>query len=213
MTSFSVIGSKYLVCPECRGAWVSHPTLLELVRYMRIDARLEMWTVEDKRDQRDNMNKTAIRFSASQAGVPIGQYLLDQPIIKLGKLSSCHVQLSHDSVSRMHAVIEFTRAAIEVIDLGSSAGTYVNGQKINKSALDDGDVLRLGEIDLRIALIPRETPPRQDAKRRCPTCNGRLSSQHVEDINVDVCDSHGVWFDAEELQSVLHRIGSPAQDT
>jgi Zn-finger nucleic acid-binding protein len=211
MTSFSVIGSKYLVCPECQGAWVSHPTLLELMRHMRLDAELEMWTVEDKRDDRLNTSKAAIRFSISKEGVPAGELLLDQQIIRLGKLPSCHVHLDHQTVRPRHAVIEFSAERVLVGALGSKAPTYVNGEIIDESVLHDGDLLRIGKFDLRIALPSNTNPPPRDSGHRCPTCNGLLSPQHIENINVDVCDTHGVWFDAKELESVLHRISSPGK--
>src|SRR5215204_973208 len=76
---------------------------------------------------------------------------LTQDIIKVGKLSSSHLRIDDESVSRMHAVIEVTGPGdISIIDLGSTKGTIVNGQKVNKAKLQDGDVVVLG--DTRIVL-------------------------------------------------------------
>jgi len=70
---------------------------------------------------------------------------LTQDIIKIGKLDSSHLKVEDEKVSRMHAVIEVTGPnEIHIIDLGSSSGTAVNGVKVNKCALQDGDELVLG---------------------------------------------------------------------
>jgi hypothetical protein len=76
---------------------------------------------------------------------------LTQDIIKVGKLSSSHLRIDDESISRMHAVIEVTGPGeISIIDLGSARGTVVNGQKVNKHRLQSGDELQLG--DLRIVV-------------------------------------------------------------
>ena len=71
---------------------------------------------------------------------------LSQDIIKVGKLPSSHLRIEDDNVSRMHAVIEVTSPdEIYVIDLGSAAGTVVNGKKVNKCQLQSGDEIVLGD--------------------------------------------------------------------
>ncbi|MCA9605842.1 MAG: TonB family protein [Myxococcales bacterium] len=71
---------------------------------------------------------------------------LTQDIIKVGKLPSSHLRIEDDNVSRMHAVIEVTSPdEIFIIDLGSAAGTIVNGKKVNKTQLQNGDEVVLGD--------------------------------------------------------------------
>src|SRR5205809_8127392 len=71
---------------------------------------------------------------------------LPQDIIKVGKLPSSHLRIEDDNVSRMHAVIEITGPnEIYIIDLGSAAGTIVNGKKVNKCQLQNGDEIVLGD--------------------------------------------------------------------
>src|SRR6266481_3628124 len=70
---------------------------------------------------------------------------LTQDIIKVGKLSSSHLRIDDEAVSRMHAVIEIAGPGeIYIIDLGSTKGTLVNGQKVNKCRLQSGDAIVLG---------------------------------------------------------------------
>ncbi len=78
---------------------------------------------------------------------------LTQPVIKVGKLSSSHLRLDDDSVSRMHAVIEVSGPGdVSIIDLGSTKGTYVNGQKVNKAKLQTGDAIVVGDTRIELSI-------------------------------------------------------------
>jgi hypothetical protein len=76
---------------------------------------------------------------------------LAQPVIKIGKVVSAHLRLEDESISRMHAIIEVARDSISVIDLGSTRGTFVNGQRINKATIIPGDSITVG--DMRVELV------------------------------------------------------------
>ena len=68
----------------------------------------------------------------------------DRDIIKIGRLASAHLCLEDEKVSRIHSVIDATDGKLSITDMGSMEGTYVNGKKVNKSALAWGDEIRLG---------------------------------------------------------------------
>lgn len=90
-----------------------------------------------------------LTFEIYQGDQLVRTETLAQDIIKIGKLSSSHLRIDDESVSRMHAVIEIVSATeINLIDLGSSKGTMVNGQKINKTQIKSGDEIRLGDTRL-----------------------------------------------------------------
>lgn len=94
-----------------------------------------------------------LTFEISRDGEEVRTESLSQDIIKLGKLASSHLRIEDDKVSRMHAVIEVASAKeIVIIDLGSASGTFVNGQKINKSALTQGDEIKVGDTTLRLSV-------------------------------------------------------------
>ena len=51
-------------------------------------------------------------------------------IIKIGRLSSAHLCLEDDRISRIHSVIEIAADGhISIIDMGSTEGTFVNGKR------------------------------------------------------------------------------------
>jgi pSer/pThr/pTyr-binding forkhead associated (FHA) protein len=78
---------------------------------------------------------------------------LTLPVIKVGKLSSSHLRLDDKNVSRMHALIEVTGPGdVSIIDLSSTTGTFVNGQKVNKAKLQSGDTVMIGETRIEVSI-------------------------------------------------------------
>lgn len=65
------------------------------------------------------------------------------PVV-LGRRDSCDIVLPDASVSRRHARIEPQKGNWVVTDLGSSNGTFVNGVRIESTALSPGDSVKLG---------------------------------------------------------------------
>ena len=89
--------------------------------------------------------KLPITFHIYSGDKLIRTETLTQAVIKVGKLSSSHLRVDDDLVSRMHAVIEVSGPDdITIIDLNSSKGTFVNGQKVNKARIQNKDELVLG---------------------------------------------------------------------
>jgi len=97
--------------------------------------------------------KIPLTFRIFKDDTFVREETLSQPVIKVGKLSSSHLRLEDDTVSRMHAVIEVTGPGdVSIIDLGSTKGTFVNGQKVNKAKLQTGDEITLGDTRIEVAI-------------------------------------------------------------
>jgi TonB family protein len=87
-----------------------------------------------------------IRFQVFKGDQLVREEVLNEPVIKIGKLASSHLRLDDETVSRMHAVVEVTGPGeIQLIDLGSTRGTLVNGERINKAVLKSGDQVSFGD--------------------------------------------------------------------
>ncbi|MBI2378293.1 MAG: AgmX/PglI C-terminal domain-containing protein [Deltaproteobacteria bacterium] len=84
----------------------------------------------------------------------VGEERFDREIIKIGRLSSAHLRLDDPKVSRIHAVIEVSSdgQGYSIIDMGSSDGTFVNGERVSKERLKHGDEVVVGECRLVISL-------------------------------------------------------------
>lgn len=86
----------------------------------------------------------------------------------IGRATDAHVQLPFDSVSRRHAEIgRNTGGRLTIRDLGSTNGTFVNGTRIDRvEALLAGDVIHIGDVELRLAESVNTLPPDDDAATR-----------------------------------------------
>ena len=75
----------------------------------------------------------------------------DRDIIKIGRLSSAHLCLDDEKVSRIHSVIEVgPDGALSIIDMGSVEGTFVNGKRVNKGTLAFGDEIKVGGTTIKV---------------------------------------------------------------
>ena len=93
-----------------------------------------------------------LQFEIFEDGKLLRTQVFTDQKIKIGRLSSSHLQLMDDSVSRMHAVIEFPADGIPVIqDLGSRQKTYMNGSPITREQLTSGATLTIGRFDIRVS--------------------------------------------------------------
>ena len=63
---------------------------------------------------------------------------------KIGRAMSSDLKLSDGKISREHCVVEAVRDHHIIIDLESSNGTVVNGERVKKTVLKEGDYIRLG---------------------------------------------------------------------
>jgi hypothetical protein len=77
---------------------------------------------------------------------------VDSAPLTIGRGGQNDLVLDGDEfASARHARIEARRDGVWVEDLGSTNGTYVNGAKVDGSQrLGSGDLLRVGETDLRL---------------------------------------------------------------
>jgi hypothetical protein len=83
-------------------------------------------------------------------GGPSGQrtYQIGTPLVILGRGTDCDLRLVDPGVSRHHAEIRVEDGECVLVDLGSTNGTFVNGQPVRRVALADGTRVTLGRTTL-----------------------------------------------------------------
>ena len=87
-----------------------------------------------------------IKFEIYKGDQLVREEVLAQSPIKIGKLASSDLRLDDETVSRMHGVIEATGPDdVHVVDLGSTRGTTVNGERVTKARLQSGDEVMFGD--------------------------------------------------------------------
>ena len=75
-------------------------------------------------------------------------YPLEKPVINIGRKSNNHLVINDLRVSRTHAQIRAVQDGFLIFDIGSSGGTYINGERINQKKLKPGDVISLAGVKL-----------------------------------------------------------------
>jgi hypothetical protein len=98
-----------------------------------------------------------MRFEISYTGGTTHEVELPGPVCVVGRDPGCDIVLNDSKCSRRHAVVEQGADGIVVRDSASANGIYVNGRKVEKAALRPGDVVRLGEVKLRLLAEIGET--------------------------------------------------------
>jgi len=84
------------------------------------------------------------------SGRALGQLFKIPPgEVVLGRSTEADIRLDDEGVSRLHAKIRRrTDGTVEVVDLDSTNGTYVNGAQIRHFTLSDGDRIQIGSVTI-----------------------------------------------------------------
>jgi len=87
-------------------------------------------------------------------------YPLTQTVISLGRRLDNHLIFDDLRVSRAHAQIRLRFGRYVLYDLGSTGGTFVNGQRIEECVLRPGDVISLAGVAIIYGEDEAPTAPR-----------------------------------------------------
>jgi diguanylate cyclase (GGDEF)-like protein len=145
----------------------------------------------------------------------------------IGRDESAHLVLSDASVSRRHARISCTDAGgLTIQDLGSTNGTAVNQQQVERTALHNGDHVEIGAVSLRVdTLNPEELHhlesvlQRLEARNRDPLTGLMTRAWITESLPafLDQGERQGigsacVFVDIDHFKSVNDRFGHQVGD-
>lgn len=90
-------------------------------------------------------------------------FTLEAGTYLLGRHRSCDIILDSPHVSRRHARVYVGRTGVQVADVASANGVYVNGERVGTDPVRvaDGDRVMLGEEELQV-LVSRPSRPVSD---------------------------------------------------
>jgi pSer/pThr/pTyr-binding forkhead associated (FHA) protein len=103
-------------------------------------------------------------------GVAINKCPLDKPKLRIGRNPDCDIFIDDSVVSSEHAVIEKVgnpeseeSSEFFIEDMGSTNGTFLNGEKTTRQKLNHEDVLRVGWVTFKF-IDETKADPDQTAK-------------------------------------------------
>ena len=109
---------------------------------------------------------------------PLKVYDLDQPVIKIGRVKEMDIVIDNPSVSRNQAeLVRQTNGTWIVRDLGSSNGTFVNGDKLSGDRpLQVGDEISMGKFSVLFerTLDVQASPAREPSGQAAGSDHGTM---------------------------------------
>lgn len=99
---------------------------------------------------------------------------LMREVTVIGRREDCDLRIPLTEVSRKHCRLIIGAEDVRIEDLGSSNGTFHNGQRIQESAVQPGDYLQVGPVIFAIQIdgLPAEEqilPPAPPQAAEAPT--------------------------------------------
>lgn len=109
------------------------------------------------------------RYLAVDDGTEVVLLALRPGLTRIGRSDAADIAFDDGSVSRRHAVvITRTDGAVEVCDDGSLNGTQVNGERVQRRILADGDQIGIGKRTLRYVDVDVAGQPAQPTQELEP---------------------------------------------
>jgi hypothetical protein len=102
-----------------------------------------------------------INYDLPQKGGPVlllslngrtSTHSIDNETTKIGRHDTNAIQINEQTVTGSHAIIRKIDSKYELEDLGSTNGTFVNGERIRKRVLISGDRIRFGNIEATVKI-------------------------------------------------------------
>ncbi|MEM6731098.1 MAG: GGDEF domain-containing protein [Myxococcota bacterium] len=91
------------------------------------------------------LGKRAAYFVVIKGSEAGRMYKIDANELMIGRAMEAGIRIVDDGVSRRHAKVQRDGASqVRVMDLGSTNGTFVNGDRIDQQVLVDGDKIQIG---------------------------------------------------------------------
>ncbi|OGV58838.1 MAG: hypothetical protein A2283_00635 [Lentisphaerae bacterium RIFOXYA12_FULL_48_11] len=76
-----------------------------------------------------------------------------QQVLVIGRGEGSDMQIENPSLSRKHAMISIHGSTVILEDLNSTNGVIVNGKKVEKAKLKDGEEFTAGDSVFRVNII------------------------------------------------------------
>lgn len=109
---------------------------------------------------------------------------ITSPKFLIGREQDCHLRPNSDLVSRHHCVMTVDNYTLRLRDLGSTNGTFVNGERMRgELQLKAGDLVAVGKLQFEIQLT--EVQPEAEPATSEDTVTNGIAAQSEETVHID----------------------------
>ncbi|MCB9853256.1 MAG: FHA domain-containing protein [Phycisphaerales bacterium] len=132
---------------------------------------------------------------------------LTKPKVVIGRKTDADLRVPLADISRSHCELTLKNGHVQVRDLDSSNGTYVNGEQVTEKDLAAGDLIRLGPITFTVQIDGQPEaiePPTQEAAAakagsQAPTiASKQKTDSETDDFDIDDLDD----FDIDDMSDL-----------
>jgi hypothetical protein len=104
-----------------------------------------------------SVTETAVRRANVVLEVNDMRHPLEPPGLVIGRGTDADLRINDPGVSRRHAEIRVmpgsNAPSVSIVDLGSTNGMLVNGQRVQQAQLDDGAVVKIGNTSMTVRYV------------------------------------------------------------
>ena len=141
--------------------------------------------------EKTQVARSFVRFELELFGkyAPFDKFLIDSDKIFIGRdPKKCQIILNDPEVSSIHAVVERSTIICYVEDLNSANGTILNGSRIKKAELTNGDEFIIGDTTFTVKVVSELM--KQEKDRLMPIEeNQEIEVEEVVEVEADFSDT------------------------
>ncbi len=120
-------------------------------------------------------------FTIYKDGAETGKVEFNQRSILVGRGDAANLHIDDPKASKLHAVIDITSEDdIHILDLGSTNGTKVNGEKVHRQKIKVGDEVTVGRTSFTFAVRELHEEEEKSVERFAATFESYFNEQPEE---------------------------------
>jgi pSer/pThr/pTyr-binding forkhead associated (FHA) protein len=116
----------------------------------------------------------------------------------IGRVEDNTFQIAEPSVSSHHCEILLRGSDVVVHDLNSTNGTFINGEKVAESVIKPGQILRLGQIEMRLETDVPASPAKKHIDQTMVMQRGVSLNELEQGTRTSGFDTKGSGFSKKD---------------
>lgn len=116
----------------------------------------------------------------------------------IGRLEDNTFQIAEASVSSHHCEVLLRGSDVVVRDLNSTNGTFINGEKVTEKVMKPGQILRLGQVELRLETDTPAAPAKKHLDQTLVMQRGVSLNELEQGTRTSGFDTKGSGFSKKD---------------